>query len=200
MQIFLLVMGVSTDILACAVVFAAAGITLRPKCAFIIAAISTLSLFLAFALSALPLFVNIRRLASVIGGIFLILFGIFTVCEKQFAGLLMRRKDKSSRILAIFSDKSSADADHSKEISLKESLTLGLALALDSFVTGLSAASAMSISQKSLAVILTLAVGLIFLTFGKLLGGVIFRKLRKSPDISAFGGVFLVLLGITQLL
>lgn len=99
-------------------------------------------------------------------------------------------------VLNVYANATLADLDHSKVLTLKESIYLGLALSLDSLLIGLGAAlEPISLSE---VILFSILFNLIALKLGELIGKTCSQK--TSHDLSWLGGVLLILLAFIKLI
>ena len=99
-------------------------------------------------------------------------------------------------ILNVYADATKADLDHSKILSIKEAIYLGIALSLDSLVVGLG----FGLNNVNLVEILSLSIILHGLAI--FLGVVLGKKCAETLniDISWLSGFILILLAILNIL
>ncbi len=98
-------------------------------------------------------------------------------------------------ILQVYADPSSADLDASKTLSIKEAVSLAIALSLDGFAVGFGAGLAdMNILMT---LILSFLVGLIAIMGGCYFGRKATEKLKL--DLSWLGGALLILLAVQKI-
>lgn len=98
-------------------------------------------------------------------------------------------------VLHVYTDATLADLDHSKSLSLKESIYLGVALSFDSLIVGLGIAlSSINIPQ---ILIFCILVNSLAIYTGSLLG----QKVSESSnlDFSWLSGLILILLALSKL-
>ncbi len=98
-------------------------------------------------------------------------------------------------ILQVYADPASADLDASKTLSIKEAISLAIALSLDGFAVGFGAGLAdMNILMT---LILSFVVGMIAIMGGCFFGRKATEKLKL--DLSWLGGALLILLAIQRI-
>ncbi len=203
----MLALAVCTDSFAASVSFGAAGIRVRLRSALITALIGSLVLSAAFAVSHLFSMAVKPAVSAAAGGAALLLMGISVMLKDPD-----RRKEGGSeaesfkegvvpKLKEVFSDKTKADLDGSKELSLKETVLLGAVLSADSFFTGISAGAGFTAAQELLSVLAAFAAGTAALYSGSKAGDLLTAKRRssKSRDMSVLSGSMLTALGAIQL-
>lgn len=99
-------------------------------------------------------------------------------------------------VLNVYADVTLADIDHSKSLSLKEALYLGIALSLDSLVIGLGAA--LIPMPFIMVVILSIIIHFVAILLGSMLGKQCAKK--STLDLSWLSGVILIILALTKIL
>ncbi len=99
-------------------------------------------------------------------------------------------------ILQVIKDNTLADADKSKVLSIKESISLGMALSLD----GICAAVSFGLSFNNYIIVFIFSFSITFIMF--ILGNVIGKKINngKELNLSWLSGVILLILAITKLI
>jgi putative sporulation protein YtaF len=99
-------------------------------------------------------------------------------------------------ILNIYANPDDADTDHSKTLSPREALSLGIALSIDSMAAGVGAA------LGNINIIAVLVLSIILSNLSIKTGELIGRKISdKAPvQISWFGGVLLIILAFLRIL
>jgi putative Mn2+ efflux pump MntP len=100
---------------------------------------------------------------------------------------------EDSKLFGVYLCGSRADCDHSKDISIKEAVSVALLMSLDILVCGTVSASSLNawVLCFGVFVVQTLAV---------LLGSFIGKKFSRVPNISFIGGLLLIMLGITKVI
>ena len=125
----------------------------------------------------------------------LLVMGIYSLFSDYFRH---ERKAASKPVMSysdVLSDPSSADYDHSRTLSLRESAAMGIALSADSVFTGISAGIA---GLSPLRIFLTSAIfGIAAVFLGLTAGKHIARRLGKKIPADRAGGLILIILAIT---
>ncbi len=98
-------------------------------------------------------------------------------------------------ILHVYTKPESADLDFSKHLSLKESISLGIALSLDGLLIGFGAALA---EVKVIeTIVMTFLLGFILLIMGLWIGESVQKRIKM--DLAYLGGIFLIILALSRL-
>lgn len=129
--------------------------------------------------------------------------GISHLFQAQVKRYVNRHKQKPliirlkgiSVVIDIFLDETKADQDHSKEISVREAVYLGLALSLDSLASGL--AYGIGTVHFPLLLILSFVIGSIMILTGSIVGRRWLRLLHG--DVSWISGCLLLALALLRL-
>lgn len=135
----------------------------------------------------------------------LMIIGIYRFFEGLFKSYLTKKNklDKPltfkmfdlNFVLQVYADETKADFDHSKILTLKESLYLASALSFDSIAVGFGA-SLYSTNYIS-TIVLCFFIGVLAVSFGQLIGK---KLLEKSElNLSWLSGVILIILAIKKL-
>lgn len=116
-------------------------------------------------------------------------------CYRLFEPIFKKKiKDQSNLFMQIYKDEVNADIDHSKELSITESIFLGIALSLDSLASGIGIG--LSEYNPIMLLLLTFFITFILIEFGYVLG----RKLfQNCPNLNWISGVLLILLAFLRL-
>ena len=98
-------------------------------------------------------------------------------------------------LLQVITDSTQADADCSKELSVKEAYTLGMALSLDGFAAGIGAG--LLGFDTGIVMLLSFVTGFLAM----LSGGVLGRKIAKKTkiDLSWISGIILLVLAFIKI-
>lgn len=140
-------------------------------------------------------------MAQRIGGVILILIGLFSFINMILSKKSKRKEDKSSSklddIKTVLTTPDQADLDESGNISIGEALLLGFALALDAFGAGIGA-SLLGYTPWITAVLIATMSG-IFLYSGMKLGLFLSRN-EKMKKLSFLAPTILIGLGIMNLI
>lgn len=205
LQIILLVVAISTDSFLAALAYGVEKITIPLKSVLLIAFLGVL--FLGVSLSTasfLQQFIPLQVCKYISFTIFLIiaLSSLFQGTIKQFLRVCKKKKltfsySNISFVLDVYLDETKADRDHSKQLSLKEALYLGVALSFDSLVSGF--ALGMGIKHPSAVLIISFIIGAIAIYSGSILGE---RSAKTSKDInlSCLSGFLFLCLAILKIM
>lgn len=203
--ILLLVSAVSIDCFAASMSYGVNKIKISVPSFFIITTVCTSILTLSVLLSDfLKNFIS-PEIFNILGFYLLIIIGIICLLQnliksfmKKAAGHCKNLKFKLFNvrfILSIVADEVNADFDNSKTISASESLSLAIALSIDSLASGM--ASGLSSSQ----ILPLIIISLIFHAAAVLLGFLAGKRLadKASLNVSWLSGVILLMLAFLKL-
>jgi putative sporulation protein YtaF len=141
------------------------------------------------------------HIARWLGATILVLVGLWVILISRSAAQSKKEKalEFSFRafgfIVQIIKEPVRADMDHSGEISTKEAILLGIALALDAFGAGLGAA--LSGFSQIWTPLLVSIFKILFVSFGISLGN---RCIDFDGRLALLSGFILILLGLSNLL
>jgi putative sporulation protein YtaF len=202
LSIFFLCLAPNLDNMAIGLAYGARKINVPFKSNFAIA------LFSGFAILTSSLLGNLlsnyipNYLGNMIGGSIVSVMGIYTIGSYLYA----RRKSSKvqennylcfDNIKAVMNDPSIADKDYSGDISLKESILLGIALALNCLGTGFGAGmSGVNVWVLTVAVIIF---SLITISFGALVGRRYATKFL-GDRATIISGLLLLAVGVYQMI
>lgn len=172
----------------------------------IITGISTLFLVISIALGTLIKSFLPPSITTIACFSVLLLLGISRLFEGVLKNFLNKKAISPDHIevtifdfkliLNVYADSTLADLDHSKVLSTKEALYLGIALSLDSLVVGFGAAlTTIHLSQ-------IIAASIILNSLALLLGSFSGRKFadKLNMDLSWISGAILILLALLKLI
>lgn len=172
----------------------------------IITGISTLFLVISIALGTLIKSFLPPSITTIACFSVLLLLGISRLFEGVLKNFLNKKAISPDHIevtifdfkliLNVYADSTLADLDHSKVLSTKEALYLGIALSLDSLVVGFGAAlTTIHLSQ-------IIAASIILNSLALLLGSFSGRKFadKLNMDLSWMSGAILILLALLKLI
>lgn len=199
--IFLLVIAVSIDGLGVGVSYGIQKTRVPLPAIFIIMLCSGLTVLLAMTLGdAIKTFLS-PIVSEKIGGVILILLGLFTLVNLIRAKNNKPSEQENTTVLTdmktVLSSPIQADLDKSGIISASEAALLGIALALDAFGAGI-AASFLHYSAIVTAVLIALMSGA-FLFIGLKLG-LILSNHKKMQHFSFLPSLLLISIGILNLI
>lgn len=192
----LLVIVVSIDCFAAALTYGLARIRVNLISAVTVGFIGSLVLWLSLVMSEIISRLISPGFAQSMGGFLLILMGIMMIFKRIIRKFF---KEKQHGLAAIFLDEKKADADNSKDISVKEAFFLAAILSTDCFLSGLSAGLGFSLSQKIYAVTLNFFAAIAAVYLGIFIGR-LFNGKVKNVDLSVLDGMVLVMLGVLLML
>lgn len=203
-QAFVLVMAVAIDAFACGFGYGASKIKIPFKSVMIINLTSTVLLGIGMFLGAVMSGFLTETVASWIAFTILSVIGLIkifdSVIKRQIRKGKAIQKDfqfkflSLSLIFKLYADPEKADFDTSKELSVKESVPLAVALGLDGLSIGIGIGIAM------LNPWLILGMSLISDAVALVVGCYLGRKLTKNLkfDLSWVAGVILVAIAISE--
>lgn len=202
LSIFLLCLAPNLDNMAIGLAYGARKIYVPFKSNFAIALFSGFATLLSSFLGNLLTNYIPNYLGNIIGGSIVSVMGIYTI------GNYIHTKRKSNKVevsaylyldnlKAVMNNPSIADRDYSGDISLKESILLGIALALNCLGTGFGAGmSGVNIYVLTLAVIIF---SLMTISLGALVGRLYASKFL-GDRATIISGLLLLAVGVYQIL
>lgn len=207
LAVFILAFAVSLDSFTVGFTYGLRKMHIPIKSLIIIAICTAVSLTIAMSIGHVVTKVFSSGLAESIGGIMLVFIGIWVIyqflrSEKEREVLVHEKMlldfEIKSLGLAIHILKTplSADFDRSGTITGIEALFLGIALSLDAFAVGISAAM-LGYSPFYLAMTVTM-MSSVFVLLG-IKSGLIFSKYKWIQKLSFLPGILLVLIGIWKI-
>lgn len=177
-----------------------------PIHSFIIIAICSAVFFLlAMSIGKVIQFFITPSSAEKLGGIILMLIGIWMVCQNVFAKRKKRKTDQTlfrleikslGIVIQVLEKPAVADFDKSGTITGIEALILGIALSLDAIGAGVSAAL---LGYSPLFMSITVATMSSLFVFSGIKTGSFFSKLHWFKKFSFVPGCLLMLVGILKL-
>lgn len=206
LESLLLVLSLCVDALVASFAYGTTKIKIPVVSSIILTAISTLFLMVSIALGSLIQGLIRDDLAHIICFIILFLLGFL----RLFEGLLKNYLNKKSLsphnievtlfnfklVLNVYADVTLADLDHSKSLSTKEALYLGIALSLDSLIVGFGAALApISFFDVTL---FSIIFNFLAIALGSFIGSKCAEKI--DIDLSWVSGLILIVLSLLKLL
>lgn len=202
LSILLLCLAPNLDNMAIGLAYGVKKISVPLKSNLAIALFSGLATFASSLLGNLLTNYIPNYLGNVIGGSIVSIMGIYTIGSYLHSNLKIKRVQESNNlyidsIRAVMNDPSIADRDYSGDISLKESVILGIALALNCLGTGFGAGMA------GVNIFILTAVVIVFslftISFGALIGKRYAAQLL-GDKATIISGLLLVAVGIYQIL
>lgn len=138
---------------------------------------------------------------NIISFIILLCLGIYKIFEYSIKKYFKELKEKEFNlfnikfILNVVTNNTLADIDNSKILSVKESISLGVALSLD----GICAALTVGLTFNNYFLIFILSFSITFFMF--LAGNIIGKKTStKNLNLNWLSGVILIILAITKII
>lgn len=205
METLIIILSLVVDSFVTCIGYSAMNIKIPLKYIFIINIISILILSTSifsgnYIESFLPSYItkSFSFLIFFVIGIYKLFEGIF---KKFFSKFLNREKPLTIKIFdfkfafQVYIDEIKADFDKSKQISLKESIYLALALSLDSFAVGLGI-SFLKINSYFF-IMLCFVFGVISFVLGSFIGKKFINK--SNIDLSWLAGICLLLVAFMKL-
>ncbi len=206
LESILLVLSLCVDACVASFAYGTNKIKIPIKSNLVLTAISTLFLMLALGVGTFIQDFLPNNTGSFFCFIILFLLGFMRLFEGLLKNYLNKKALSPNNIevtlfnfklvLNVYADVTLADLDHSKSLSTKESLYLGIALSLDSLVVGLGVALApISFVQVT---IFSIVFHFIAIILGCFLGSKCAEKI--DVDLSWLSGAILILLAILKIL
>ena len=198
-SIFLLCLAPNLDNMVIGLAYGARQINVPFKSNFAIALFSGLAILISSSIGRILTNYIPNYLGNIIGGSIVSIMGIYTIVSYLYSKI---KKMHGSifcleNIKAVMEDPSIADKDYSGDISLKESILLGVALAVNCLGTGFGAGmTGVNIFILTAAVILF---SLITITLGVFIGKRYAARFLGSKA-TIISGLLLLAVGIYQIL
>lgn len=205
LESILLVISLCVDACVASFAYGTNKIKIPVKSNIILTSISTVLLIFSILIGSLIQEIIPEEIAQLVCFSILFFLGFIRLFEGLIKNLLNKKASSSDNIevtlfdfklvLSVYGDVTKADIDHSKSLSSKEALYLGIALSLDSLIVGLGAALApISLFQVTIF-------SIVFHFFGIILGCLIGSKVAEKTDIdlSWLSGITLILLAILKI-
>lgn len=206
LESILLVLSLCVDACVASFAYGTNKIKIPLKSNLVLTAISTLFLMLALGVGTIIKDHLPAHFTNLICFIILFLLGFMRLFEGLLKNYLNKKALSPNNIevtlfnfklvLNVYADVTLADLDHSKSLSMKEALYLGIALSLDSLVVGLGAALApISFFQIT---IFSIVFHFIAIILGCFLGSKCAEKI--DVDLSWLSGAILITLALLKIL
>jgi putative sporulation protein YtaF len=194
----ILTLAVSVDIFIMSISCGMDGVNVPIQSAISMSVVGTVVMAVATVLSSLVDRLVPKGVCVVISCVVLCTMGLMNVTKCVMERYRTYRHSKhtpleDSKLLGVYICGSRADCDHSKDISIKEAVSVALLMSLDILVCG-------TVSSASLNAWMLCFGVFIVQTLAVMLGSYIGKKFSKVPNISFIGGLLLILLGITKLI
>lgn len=202
LSIFLLCLAPNLDNMAIGLAYGVRKINVPFKSNFAIA------LFSGFATLISSFFGNLlanyipNYIGNVIGGSIVCIMGIYTIISYLHNKRMLKKPNENGKqyldnLKAVMDDPSIADRDYSGDISLKESILLGIALAVNCLGTGFGAGmTGVNVLVLTVAVIIF---SLITISFGAFVGKRYAARLLGDRS-TIISGILLLVVGVYQIL
>lgn len=136
----------------------------------------------------------------------LMVLGIYRLFESLFKTYIQKHLNKEKSfsfrlfdfnfILQVYADETKADLDKSKELSVKESLYLAIALSFDSLAVGFG--SSLASSAYIQTILLCFLIGFLAVIVGSFIGKKLVEK--SNINLSWLSGVILMVLAISKII
>lgn len=201
-SIFLLCLAPNLDNMAIGLAYGARKINVPFKSNLAIALFSGFAIFLSSLLGNLLTNYIPNFLGNIIGGSIVSVMGIYTIGSYLLTKIKSNKVQDNNHLYfdnlkAVMNDPSIADRDYSGDISLKESILLGIALAINCLGTGFGAGmSGVNILVLTVAVIIF---SLMTISFGALVGRRYAARLL-GDRATVISGLLLLAVGVYQML
>ena len=136
----------------------------------------------------------------------LMVLGIYRLFESLFKTYIQKHLNKEKSfsfrlfdfnfILQVYADETKADLDKSKELSVKESLYLAIALSFDSLAVGFG--SSLAGSAYIQTILLCFLIGFLAVIVGSFIGKKLVEK--SNINLSWLSGVILMVLALSKII
>lgn len=202
-DMILLVLATCCDSFFMSVAYGVEGIKIPKRCVVVIAFCGTFFLGISLYMASLLSNILSEDLGKWISFTILFLLGLMNLFQVQVKRYVRKYKKEPliirfkgiSFVIDIFLDEKEADVDHSKELSLKEAVYLGVALSIDSLASGLAYGIGFTAIYQML--LSSFIIGIIIILSGSFIGRHISSHLHF--DVSCIAGVMLVVLAFLRL-
>lgn len=201
MELLLMLVALSLDGFAAAVAYGSNHVKMSWKSMVIIAFMGTFSLTLSMMFGGFIQNDESKWICRMIAFMIFFCIGCSTLFQTSLKAWIKSNKkyifqfNSISIILNIYSDELQADQDHSNDLSCKETLYLGLALSLDSAISGFAAGMHHQITISF--IISSFLIGIVMLLLGVIVGK--YFNLSKRIDIGWISGIFFLFLAFMKL-
>lgn len=202
MDMILLVVATGCDSFLMSIAYGVEGIRIPFKACVLIAFCGTFCLGISFLLASVLTNVLSVETGKYISFTILFILGITNLFQVQVKHYVKKHKAQPliirfkeiSFVIDIFLDETQADADQSKELSLKEAMYLGIALSIDSLASGL--AFGIGLRDVRIVLLLSFIAGICIICIGSFLGKHISSFVNF--DISWISGCMLLVLAFLR--
>lgn len=205
LQGLILVLALCIDAFVAAAAYGAEQMKIPLRSAAAIGAVGTGVLGCSLLLSAVVQSIVPPQICTYASFFLLLFLGISSLFQNGFKAYLRSKSDFTKKLkfrladisffIRIYLDETEADADRSKVLSVREALCLGVALSVDSLVTGL--ASGLAVWQIPAVLVFCFAAHIAAVVLGAFAGGRL--SAHSRIDLSWVGGLLLILLALVKL-
>lgn len=206
LESILLVLSLCVDACVASFAYGTNKIKIPLRSSIILTGISTLFLMISISTGSMIHSIIPEDIAHIICFLLLFILGFMRLFEGFLKNYLNKRALSPDNIevtllnfklvLNVYANATLADLDHSKYLSSKEALYLGIALSLDSLIVGFGAALGPISSLE--VFIFSIIFNLIAILLGALLGSKCAEKTKI--DLSWISGVILIILALQKVL
>lgn len=198
-QASLLAVAVCIDTFFAALSCSMNGIQIPKRYAFVISLVSMACLGISFALAEIICQFLPEHIFQYIGFVTLLILGLSQLLKQAMTSLFHKHKphwnwQTLGLVIDIYFDETLADADGSKILNMRETLTYAAAMSADCLASGF--ASGIAVRHMPFCMGLTFLLGFVFTLSGCQLG----KRCHKKSNLSWLGGVILIILGFIRLL
>lgn len=201
---FLLVIALSLDSFLAALAYGAENIKIPLKSAFLISVTGVMFLTISlYTASFIQQFIP-KQICGEISFVIFFIIGLSSLFQGTIKSFLRNCKSKKltfeysgiSFVLDVYLDEISADADHSKLLSLKEAFYLAVALSIDSLVSGF--ALGIGIQNPLPILFISFCIGMAAVLMGSMIG----RRITSMADLnlSWISGILFMILAFSRIL
>jgi putative sporulation protein YtaF len=193
---FILVIAVTIDMFVMSISCGMDRVKIPIKSALVISIVGTIIMTIALYFSNIVSLFIPKKIGLYICCAVLCFMGLTNITRwiiEKHRNTEKSSSQKNTSPLDVFVCGSRADCDNSKDISIKEAISVAVLMSLDTLICGVATGSDLNVAVVLIStfVLQTLAV---------LGGSNIGRNFSKIPDISIFGGLLLIILGILKII
>lgn len=202
---FLVVLVLSLDAFTASVAYGADRIRISPRSALVISGMGTLFLMVSVVAGGLLGNLIPPAFCTAVSVSILFIVGLLNFFQGAMKSFLKSKADGTGNFhfkvreiafaIEVFLDETKADRDHSKTLSVREALYLGIALSVDSLATGFGIGFS-SVRLWEIA-LFSFLVNLAAVLFGSMAG----RRLSglSKVDLSWLGGLIIIGIAVMKL-
>lgn len=203
LDIVFLVIATSCDSFFMSIAYGSEGIQIPKRSLVMIAFCGTLFLGISLSLASCASSFLTPAMGHLLSFMILFVLGFVNLFQVQMKHYVQKHKQKPliirfkgiSFVIDIFLDEKQADFDHSKTLSIREAMYLGIALSIDSLASGL--AFGMGEHDLRLVLILSFCLGIFVICVGNYIGKHVSSFL--SFDVSWLSGSMLMIVAFLRL-